>query len=93
MNLELKPAIPATERQEDIIVNGEKVDYAKISEKEGGYLRYHVGFNLKGGLLGLIQGHGATLEEAVIEAIDRGRRDSLLLLSSIDELAQKLAEA
>jgi hypothetical protein len=76
--------------EEDLVVNGEVVGYMKTYVRESKN-RYHAGFKLKGGLLGLIQGHGETKEEAILAAIETGKKDSLTLLESIAALETKLS--
>lgn len=89
MNIEFGDKQADVEREEVLIVCGEEVGYMKTYVRDG-RTRYHAGFHLVGGIIGLIQGHGETKEEAIKNAIRKGRSDSTRLLMSIDELENKL---
>ncbi len=91
MNIQFKKmGFQEVDEEEDLVVNGKVVGYMKTYVRESKY-RYHAGFKLNGGSLGLIQGHGSTKEEAILAAIETGKKDSLTLLESIAALEIKLS--
>lgn len=91
MNIQFKKmGFQEVDEEEDLVINGEVVGYMRTYVRESKY-RYHAGFKLKGGSLGLIQGHGSTKEEAILAAIETGKQDSLTLLESIAALELKLS--
>lgn len=93
MNFELKPSDPRPVVEEKIFIDGDEVGEIRICHeyREGHRLRYHVMFRTRG-LIGhlLVQGHGGTKEEAILDAIECGRREGKVLLDFTEDLAIKL---
>lgn len=89
MNVEFKGDRADGLIKERIMVAGEMVGDMKI-KPESGPIRCHAGIHVGEGLACFIQGHGATREEAVKNALDGGRRDADQLLRGISALENKL---
>ncbi len=89
MDIKFEDAIPKAEKTEKMIVRGEVVGEITLSKYTLGSL-YHAVFNVDGGNIGLIQGHGSTKMEAIQNAITEGRVSAEKRLVSIAELEKKL---
>lgn len=87
MNVDFRESAPRAVTKEDIVVSGTQMGWVETAEKEG-HFRYHVGFNLAGSIggIGLIQGHGSTKEEAILNSISDARRSAAQLMASVDAL-------
>lgn len=93
MNIKFTNKVPVqeVELEENVVVGGEVVGWIKKKRETERYgSRYHSGFDLGGGSRMLIQGHGDTKEEAIIQAIKGGKDDAARLLAAISELENKL---
>jgi len=93
MKIEYKETMPEANKEEDIILHGERIGKMTTYTKENIGSKYHAGINIRGGHLGLIQGFGDSKEEAIKAAFVDGRRQAEMELVSIAELEQKLGGA
>ena len=73
----------------DIVVDGKVVGDLTPRLNCDGAVRWHACINLRNveHNAGLLQGHGATHEEAIREAIKRGRRDAAAYARLTEEFA------
>lgn len=91
MKIEFKESALEVDKTEDIILHGRKIGEMHIhARKEYCGRHYHAAINIRGGHLGLIQGHGETKEQAVREALATGRKEAETELVSIAELETEL---
>lgn len=89
MNITFEPKQPVTQTEEKIIVNGECIGWCRDDFDEKRSWRYHVGITLGSEPAGtLIQGFGMTREEAITNAIERGRQKALADINDITLLYQ-----
>lgn len=83
MNVLFKEPGAVVLAKEDIVVAGKVEGFMETSESRSFGSRFHAGIKLPG-TLGLIQGFGETKEEALLNAIEIGRRDAHRALEEID---------
>ncbi len=95
MKLEFRSSVPAAESFESVVIGGKTVGYVKgrIDREYGGRMpktRYHAALYAFEGADGLIQGHGETREEAVLAAIEDGKRRAERMMQGSLALARAL---
>ncbi len=93
MNVEFGEKEPVVRMSEEIIIGGEVVGKVKVTENDN--TRYHAALERPGNrcnLSVLLQGFGDTKEEAVVDALNKGRDEVRIALQYIEELETKLRD-
>ena len=93
MNVTFAKDEPEPVLAEDIVVAGTRIGEVRTRNSFGTQARaFHAVMKLEIGSssMGLVQGFGATKEEAILEGILRARREARELLSSLDNLERAL---
>jgi len=82
-------------RRENMVIDGVVVGWIEFKEPGSQYYHrgaeWHCGFNLPG-RISLIQGFGATPDEAINNAIAKAKEDAYRLLSDIAALENRLSQ-
>jgi len=90
MNIEFKEKSPASVIQDEIImIDGVKVGEMKAYKRDWG-ISYHASFKLSADTVYFIQGHAVAKEQAIINAIENGKRIATEALAEIYQLEIKL---
>lgn len=90
MNIEFKPEESEISVTEHIVLNGRTIGKMYTYPERNGGSRYHAAIDIKGGHIGLTQGHGESKEAAVLAALTKGRNEAETELVSIAELEAEL---
>lgn len=88
MNVIFGEKEPVVRTSEKIIIGGEVVGDVKISNRDA--TRFHASLENNGTLCCLLQGFGKTKEEAIVDALNKGRDEARITLQYIEELEAAL---
>jgi len=86
MEIEKKDVV----KSEGIFIGGEHVGRVDVSDRITGCFRYHAMIDIDGFPGGLVQGHGDSNEEAVLNAIRDNRATAISRLEALEQLQRDL---